>query len=150
MLEQDFAQRVRRAEDKLFRVSYAILGNTADCEDALQEALLKAWRKIDSLREERYFETWLMRILIHECYALMRKHKAPPVQLPVATENPGLHDALRALDNKFRLPITLYYVEGYSVGEISAMLRVPEGTIKSRLHRGRRALKALLEEVDEI
>ena len=83
MDEREFAARVRAAERKLFRVAYALLRNEQDCDDALQEALCKAWLKLSQLREARLFDTWLVRILINECYTLLRKRKrraAAPVE----------------------------------------------------------------------
>ena len=75
MNEREFSQRVRNCRDKLWRVSYAILRNGADCDDALQEALLRAWRQIGSLREEKYFDTWLTRILINEAKRILRQRQ---------------------------------------------------------------------------
>ena len=61
-------------------------------------------------------------------------------------DDPGLHDALAALDSKYRLPLTLHYMEGYSLEEIAFLLRIPMGTVKSRMHVGRTRLKSQLEE----
>lgn len=138
-----FTDRARAAEAKLFRVAYGVLRCEADCKDALQEALLKAWRKQGSLRDEALFDTWLTRILINECYMLIRKNKrvvavSPPEKPP---ENGQLHDALMGLPDKLRIPLTLHYTEGYTTGEIARILRMPEGTVKGRLVRGRAALK---------
>lgn len=149
MDEQAFTQRVTRSRDKLFRIAYAILHNEQDCADALQEALLRAWANVGKLREERYFDTWLVRILINECKRLCaarRRHPVAPADAGPPPEDPELGDALKALDEKYRLPIVLHYLEGYSLEEIAWLLRIPAGTVKSRMHAGRRALKAMLEE----
>ena len=149
MDEQAFTQSVTRSRDKLFRISYAILRNEQDCADALQEALLRAWANVGKLREERYFDTWLVRILINECKRLCaarRRHRVAPADAGPPPEDPELGDALKALDEKYRLPIVLHYLEGYSLEEIAWLLRIPAGTVKSRMHAGRRALKAMLEE----
>ena len=61
-------------------------------------------------------------------------------------ENPDLRDAINKLEDIYRLPILLFYVEGFSIREISRMLQIPEGTVKSRLHAGRGKLKILLGE----
>lgn len=148
MDEDQFSQRVLLARDKLFRIAYTLLHDEHDCADALQEALLRAWKGVNRLREEQYFDTWLVRILINECKRLLasrhRQFVAAPSSLP--PEDPGLHDALKALDEKYRLPVVLHYLEGYSLEEIAWMLRVPMGTVKSRMHTGRTQLKELLEE----
>ena len=70
MNRTDFILRVRGCERRLYRVARTMLRSDADCEDAVQEALLKAWSKLGSLREEQFFETWLIRILINECRKL--------------------------------------------------------------------------------
>lgn len=66
MEEAQFTQRVTAARDKLFRIAYTILHDEQDCADALQEALLRAWKNLPRLSEEQYFDTWLVRILINE------------------------------------------------------------------------------------
>lgn len=147
MDEFQFSQRVQQSRDKLFRIAYSILRDEQDCADALQEALLRAWKNLSHLREEQYFDTWLVRILINECKRLCRSRRAAAPSAPsLPPEDLGLHDALAALDAKYRLPVTLHYLEGYSLEEIAWLLHVPVGTVKSRMHTGRARLKALLKE----
>lgn len=137
---------------RLHRISYLILGREADCEDAVQEALLRAWTHLSSLRNESYFETWLIRILINESRRILRKRLAHPTEeLPLSLAAPeppdrALHDALLALDNKFRIPVILHHLEGCGVKEISVMLAIPESAVKFRLRRGRELLKLHLKE----
>lgn len=147
MDEFQFSQRVLCSRDKLFRIAYSILHDEQDCADALQEALLRAWKNLSRLREEQYFDTWLVRILINECKRLCRSRRVFAPSAPaLPPEDTGLHDALAALDAKYRLPVTLHYLEGYSLQEIAWMLQIPTGTVKSRMHAGRTRLKALLKE----
>ncbi len=151
MNSQQFAEEITAMQDVLYRVSYGLLLNRADCADAVQEALLRAWEKRHTLREEGYFRTWVIRILINECYTLMRRRKRtlplealPEPIAPPDSGDPDLHDAIARLDAKLRLPVVLHYMEGYSVSEIADMLRVPGGTIKTRLSKARKLLKAQL------
>ena len=151
MNEQEFTARVLALEPRLYRIASAMLGNCADREDAYQNALFRAWRKLAGLRSKQYFETWLTRILINECKDALRRRKRAP--LPVeevpdapAPENAELHDALFSLEPELRLMLTLRYVEGYSVREIARMLRATEYSIKGKLQRGRAKLKAALLE----
>lgn len=149
MEEAQFTQRVTAARDKLFRIAYTILHDEQDCADALQETLLRAWKNLPRLRDEQYFDTWLVRILINESKRLCSSRRTPSLPAAAAApgvEDPGLHDALAALDEKYRLPLTLHYMEGYSLEEISFLLRLPMGTVKSRMHVGRARLKRQLEE----
>lgn len=148
MDEAQFTQRITQSRDKLFRISYTILHDEQDCAEALQEALLKAWIHLDRLREEQYFDTWLVRILINESKRLYSSRKTLalthlPPSPPVADVD--LHDALQALDEKMRLPVVLHYLEGYSLDEIAYLLKIPVGTVKSRMFAGRKKLRDILE-----
>ena len=143
-----FTRLVLNAERPLYRVARTILRCDADCEDAVQSAILAAYEKLDTLREEAYFQTWLTRILINECYRLCRAAR-PAVPLEeileqAACELPpdgGLWEAVQKLPDELRLPVELYYVEGYDVREVAQILRLPQGTIKSRLARGREQMR---------
>ena len=155
MTAQEFSTRVLEVEEMLYRVAYGILLNRSDCADAVQDALLRAWEKLPTLREEQYFRTWLTRILINQCYTLLRRRRfflplesARTVAAPEGADR-DLHDAIARLDSKLRLPIVLHYMEGYSVDEISSMLDIPSGTIKTRLLKGRKQLRAALTVDDE-
>lgn len=155
MNSQQFADRVLAIEPMLYRVAYGLLLNRTDCADAVQEALLRAWEKRGTLREESYFSTWLTRILINECYSLLRRRKKaiPLEELPEPVAPPSadreLHDAIARLDRKLRLPVVLHYMEGYSVSEVADMLRLPSGTIKTRLFKARKILRLQLIDEDE-
>lgn len=154
MTAQEFSTRVLEVEGMLYRVAYGILLNQSDCADAVQEALLRGWEKLSTLREEEYFRTWLTRILINQCYSMIRKRRfflpldsARTVAAPEGADI-ALHDAIARLDNKLRLPLVLHYMEGYSIEEIAQMLSQPSGTIKTRLMRARRQLRAALSDED--
>lgn len=150
MNRTDFIIRVRGCERRLYRVARTMLRSDADCEDAVQEALLKAWAKLATLRDEQFFETWLIRILINECKTLYRRRPSPTEELPESlaapAEDASLMDALMNIPEKFRIPVELHYIEGYGVSEIARMLRLPEGTVKWRLSRGRALLRKELGE----
>ena len=152
MDSREFARRAEAMQGTLYRVAYGLLLNRADCADAVQEALLRAWEKRGSLREAAYFETWLTRILINECYSMLRRRRTAlpldgipdPAAPPDA--DPALHDAIARLDRKLRLPVVLHYMEGYGVGDIARMLRLPSGTVKTRLARARALLRLQLSD----
>ena len=149
MLQADFTRRVRACERRLYRVAHSMLPRECDCEDAVQEALLRAWDRLDTLREEKYFETWLMRILINQCRTFYRRRPPEPAELTedivqVPSEETPLLEALMALPRKQRVTLELHYIEGYSVAETARILRLPEGTVKWRLSRGRALLRDAL------
>ena len=149
MLQADFIQRVRACERRLYRVARTMLPQECDCEDAVQEALLRAWDRRESLRQEAYFDTWLIRILINQCKTFYRRRPPEPAELTedipqVTSEETPLLEALMTLPRKQRVTLELHYIEGYSVAETARILRLPEGTVKWRLKRGRELLKQSL------
>lgn len=152
MTKSEFTRRVQDAQEMLYRITFGLLREPQDRLDAVQEAILKAWCARDKLRDARFFETWLVRILINECHNRQRA-QARLVPLDAAEEiaegfheDSPLRDALLALPEKLRVPIMLHYMEGYKTDEIARMLRLPGGTVRTRLRRGRAMLKTLLEE----
>jgi len=136
----------------LYRVSYAQLSQSCDRDEAVQECLYKVWKKRHQLKDERYMQTWVIRILINECHNIQRKRgrelplNEVPERVAPADADFELHDALFSMDETLRLPIILHYIEGFSIGEIAQILRWPQGTVKSRMLRGRQKLKIILSE----
>lgn len=156
MTAAEFSEQVLQIESMLYRVAYGLLLNRADCADAVQEALLRAWEKRNTLRDESLFRTWITRILINECYSLLRRRKRAVLmdELPEPAAppdaDPFLHDAIARLDKALRLPVVLCYMEGYSVRETAAMLRLPAGTVKTRLSKARKLLRLRLTDEEPI
>ena len=152
MDKEAFASVVLSSTDSLYRISKSILKNDADCEDAVQEAIATGFGKLNTLRHEAYAKTWLTRILIHECYRLLKKREKPAAMLTEPDDEPYVHsdytdlyDALNTLKKELRLTIVLHYLEGYSIEEIADLMHVPAGTVKSRLSRARRALRSVMK-----
>ncbi|MFZ5974998.1 MAG: RNA polymerase sigma factor [Bacillota bacterium] len=148
-----FSDAVMEIRDSMFHVSYAILGNKADCEDAVQETILKAYEKICQLKKPEMFRAWIIRILKNECFMIVRKNKrlitVDTVQSNIEEQeipDIELNRALRSLKPEFRLTLTLFYVNGYKIHEIGYIMQVSEGTVKSRLSRGRQILREQLNE----
>ena len=155
MSDNEYMRRVRAMEGRLFRIAQGILWRYADSADAVQEAVLKAWKSRGSLRNEQYFETWLIRILINECHAIQRKNsrilplEVAPEQTTAHTDpNIDLRDALLRLPEKLRMPVMLHYMEGYDSKDIARILRIPAGTVRTRLMRARNQLRDFLGEDD--
>ncbi len=155
MTQAEFADRIVAMQGTLYRVSTGILPALHDREDAVQACVEKAWRSQGKLRDDTAMQAWVIRILINECYGLLRKrrHEVPTDVLPdvVSTErevladaNPDLYQLFTALPDKYRLPMLLHYVEDYPVREVAVILRLPAGTVKTRLMRGRAALKKII------
>lgn len=150
-----FSYRVRCLETRLYRIACGQLRDEADRADAVQEAILRAWQGAHRLRDEEYFETWLVRILINECHNLQRAHRmcVPVEQIPEEAYLPGqyadLHEAIWNLPDRLRLAVQLFYIEGYDTKEIAKILRIPPGTVCTRLKRARTLMKEFLTEEQE-
>ncbi len=142
-----FIAQVEAGSDMMYRVAWSILQNDADVQDALQDTVLKAWEKRDRLREEKYFRTWITRILINTCYDTRKKRRPVvslekiPAQVPASVPDPDLALALEALPDTLRLPLVLCYSEGMSYEEGAEVLQVPLTTLRGRLHRGKGELR---------
>ena len=150
-----FEMLITAQTNVLYRVSMAMLKNEHDAQDAVHEAILLAYQNRSQLRQEEYFGTWLTRILINQCRKILKARKRyadvgdalPDV---ASRDNPYLSveigEAIDNLPEKIRLCVILYYIEDYSVKEIKEILHIPEGTVKSRLSKGRTKLKEWLGE----
>ena len=153
MDEQEFEQAIRRMQTRMYRTAVSVLWNDEDAADAIQEAVLRAWRKRYSLRSAAAFDVWLMRILLNECRSIRRRNRIHTLPLEeglagAVAEPPdtGLREALMRLPEKLRVPLLLHHLDGYPVAEVARMLRVTEATARGRIYEGRKRLKTLLEE----
>jgi RNA polymerase sigma-70 factor (ECF subfamily) len=151
MTAEEFSSRVEALKPVIYRVCRAQLSRAHDREDAVQEAILRAWEKRERMRETKFFETWFIRILINACHDIQRRNRrmvamdAPPEREP-EPDHRDLYLALMALNEKQRMCVLLHYIEGYSVREVAGMLGIGESAVKVRLMRGRNKLKELLSE----
>ena len=148
-----FQAEIRRIEKLLYRVAWSYMSNHADVEDAVQDALIKAWEKRDTLRDLKLFRPWMTRILSNQCKDLLRRRKkwnfrpledaaAQEAEMPEA-DVPVL-EAMKKLKPELSLLITLFYVDGYSIHEMADALGIPEGTVKTRMRNARRQLGRIL------
>ena len=115
MTREEFAKKILELEDVLFHISYGILQNAQDCEDIIQEAILKAYENRGQLKQPQYFKTWLVRIVINESYSFLRKRKKElPLSEAVAERNTDatafikedyleLHESMKLLAEKDRI-----------------------------------------------
>ncbi len=152
--EQFFVAEVRDMERMLYRVARGYLHSADECADAVQEALCKAWNKRHTVTTE-HFRPWLTRIVINECHNIGRrkKHVQPMAEVelkrPVGAPSFDLTDELSMLPERLRTPLLLRYLEGFPLDDIAKILRLPVGTVKSRLYTARKALRLELEKEDK-
>lgn len=157
MNDEDFARLVKQYEIELYRIAYVVVRNDADAQDAVCDAIVKAYEKKGRLRDCTKFKSWLIKIVINSARNLLRKEshlvymddvtEEVEEQQSVESDNTNekeLWNLVLQLENEFRVVVVLYYYENFSTKQISQMLRIPEGTVKSRLSRARERLKNLL------
>ena len=148
-----FVRNIRKYAPNMYRLALAMLHNREDAQDAVSEAVLKAYEKLHTLRSADRFRPWIMQITANEARKIYGRNKrVTPMEdleayMPVfRDENHELWDVVMQLDIVYREVILLYFYERFSIKEIGAVLRVPEGTVKSRLSRGKKLLRNMMEE----
>lgn len=149
-LNKVFIDVINENRLNFYRAAKAILKNEDDVEDAIQDALETAYKNIYTLKEPKYFKTWMMRILINKCYDILRKKsRVVPIESDTMENMVEEHDftskvemniILDNVDPNLREIIILFYFNNYKQDEIAKVLDIPRGTVKSRLHRARQEL----------
>lgn len=158
--EEAFARVIQYYERILYGLARTQVARDADCADVVQEAVYKAFKAIRTLRETAYFKTWMIQILLNECRQWQRKNKRMPTvelssfQMAAKTvhapyEAIEVVEAVKGLEPELRLVVWLHYYEDLPVRQIALRVGVPEGTVKSRLHRARLLLAEELESSQE-
>lgn len=155
-----FEHLVRDGYDRLYALARRIVSDTADAEDVTQETFLRAWREIVRLREPERYEAWLTRLLVHASYDLLRRRRRRPATVPWIVPDPAapepvgveererLDVAFQRLSPEHRAVLALHFYRDLAAAEIAHVLRIPEGTVNSRLYYATRALRAAIEAVD--
>lgn len=152
MTKETLGQLIIESEETMYHIAKSLLYNDADCADAIQEAIVKAFVKLHTLKDDSYAKTWLIRIVMNECYAIMRKEKKiislqdyqMNEQETESKDYSDLYEAIFRLPEQIKLCVTLYYMEGYSVKEVAALLDTTESAVKNRLAKARGKLKEAL------
>ena len=148
-----FAELMEGQKQTLYKVARSCLHSDADAADAIGETVLACWEKLPTLRQPRYFRTWLVRILVRKCQDILRQRRrfVPLEDAPEpAAAEPGHQRAeflalLDSLDEKYRTVLLLYYGEGFTTPEIARILNLNEETVKTRLKRARASFRLAYE-----
>ena len=149
--DQAFADNVRALERTAFSICYLLLKSEADCEDAIGRAILKAYEKRHQLKEISAFRAWFLAIVKNESMSILRaRRRVVPLDewresAAPSRETLDLYDALDRLPEAQKL-VLLLRGQGYRVDEIAAILSVPSGTVKSRIHRAKAAIQTEYQE----
>ena len=158
MTKENLGELILNSENQLYATAKIILGKDEDCADAISETIVKAFEKRETLKQETYAKTWLIRILINECYSLLRKQKKyvsmetaeiPERKQPEKMDYSELYQAVSELKDELKLPVILYYAEDFSIREIAQILEITEGAVQKRLARARGKLKKAFDDLSE-
>ena len=160
MDREEFTRAVLEYENTLYRVAKSMLGSEADCADAAQNALLRAWERLHTLRDPAYFKTWLTRIAINTCKNIRRSgwfryidHSVPLDRVagrsaPASQEDDEITTEILNLPIKLREVALLCWLQGTTCDEAAEMLGISRQAVGSRLNRARKKLRFALEGSD--
>lgn len=161
MTKEDFSENIKSHTLHMYRLAFSILRNQSDAEDAVSEAVLRAYENLGTLRSVERFKAWVLQITANEAKKIYGKNKrmstvawedilsdSMPGKMSPAfyDEHHELWDAVMTLDDGFRDVIVLFYYEQFSIREIAKILKCREGTVKSRLYRAKGQLREMLQE----
>lgn len=152
-LKKWFCDNIKNLENGMYRLSYSILKNEADAQDAVQEAIYNAYKKLETLKDKRKFKSWIYKIVTNTSFEILRNKKnyIDIEQENIVAEkididtNLTLWKAVQGLEQPYRTTITLFYYEDMSIKEISEITGSKVDAIKKQLSRGRDKIK---EEID--
>lgn len=162
--EQAFSSLIEENKLKMYKVAKSILKNEDDVCDAIQNALMSAYKNISKLQNNQYFSTWIIRILINKCYDIAKDNqKRNNNVIDIADYNTDegvrsydtynsdsiVENVLNQIDEELKTVTILYYYNDYSVSEISRIIDIPEGTVKSRLSRARSKIYEIVKREED-
>ncbi len=152
-----FIKGIKANRNQMYVIALSILKNPEDAEDIVQQALLTAYEKLYTLKDDDKFRSWMMRIVVNEAKMYIRKNSSIVYMEDMETvvehvkddrsSEKDVWDLVLSLKKELSTVVILYYAQGYRVNEISKIMRIPSGTVKSRLSKARALLKKRLEEL---
>lgn len=159
-MEQEWSYLAEEYRAMLYRIAFSNMKNRADAEDAVQEAFLRYMKDGKPIQNKEHEKAWLIRTTIHICLDILKsswyqrtvswdesfESAAKNIYLPYQIKDDQTLEAVLCLPTHYRNPIYLFYYEDYSIHEIAGILNEKEGTIKTRLRRGREEVKKILTE----
>ncbi len=153
--KEAFSNLINVNKASMYRVAKSILRIEEDVEDAVSEAILKAYKGIKNLKDESFFKTWLIRIVINESNNIYKKRgREIPVEKNIfmnfetidTYKDLTLYNAINSLEEDLRTTTILFYFEDIKYKDIAKLLNIKEGTVKSRLSRAKEKLYKILKE----
>lgn len=154
MQKEEFAVIAEKYMDTIYRVAYSWTKNPDDANDVTQDVLIQLYKTTKEFESDSHIRNWLIKVTVNQCKMLFRSHWRRMEDIEEYADTLGFEEqshmdlfcAVMKLDQKYRVPLLLFYYEGYSTAEIAAILSLPEKTVSTRLFRARKKLKEYLEE----
>lgn len=150
-----FCQKIGQLKNSMYRTSMGILRNKEDAEDALQNTLMTGYYHLDDLKFFDKFKPWIFKILVHECYKILKKRmytvdieeagEAALAETEDTEQKLALWESILALEMKYRTVILLYYYENMPIKDMAKVLDISPDAVKQRLCRARNRLREILE-----
>ena len=154
MSKDEFAVYAETYMDTIYRIAYSWTKNSDDANDVTQDVLIQLYKTDKEFESDSHLKNWLIRVTVNQCKMLFRSPWKRMEDIGAYAETLGfeeesyldLFQAVMKLNKKYRVPIILFYYEGYSTAEIASILRIPEKTVSTRLFRAKTRLKDYLKE----
>ena len=152
--EKEFTCIAKKYMDTVYRTAYSWLKNADDANDITQDVMIELYKTDKDFESESHIKNWRIRVTVNKCKSLFRSpaRKTDDIEdyaEELSFEEPDcryLFEAVMKLDKKYRVPLMLFYYEGYSTAEVADILHLPQRTVSTRLFRAKAKLRAYLEE----
>ena len=154
MSKEEFAVLAEKYMDTIYRVAYSWTKNSDDANDVTQDVLIQLYKSTKEFESDSHLKNWLIRVTVNQCKMIFRSPWSKMEDIGEYANTLGFEEeshldlfrAVMNLDKKYRVPILLFYYEGYSTVEIASILGIPEKTVSTRLFRAKAKLKDYLKE----
>lgn len=154
MSKEEFTAFAEKYMDTIYRVAYSWTKNSHDANDVTQDVLIQLYKTDKEFESDSHIKNWLIRVTVNQCKMLFRSFWNKTEDLKAYADTLGYEDqsyldlfyAVMKLDKKYRVPLLLFYYEGYATAEVSSILGIPEKTVSTRLSRAKAKLRDYLKE----
>ena len=154
MSKEEFTAFAEKYMDTIYRVAYSWTKNSDDANDVTQDVLLQLYKTTKEFESDSHLKNWLIKVTVNHCKMLFRSPWSKREDIGEYADTLGFEEkshldlfrAVMNLDKKYRVPLLLFYYEGYSTAEIASILGIPEKTVSTRLFRAKARLKDDLKE----
>ncbi|MBR5596696.1 MAG: sigma-70 family RNA polymerase sigma factor [Lachnospiraceae bacterium] len=154
MSNEEFVTYAEKYMDAIYRIAYSWTKNSDDANDVTQDVLIQLYKTTKEFESDSHMKNWLMKVTVNRCKMIFRSPWSKLEDIENYVETLGFEEethldlflAVMNLDKKYRVPLMLFYYEGYSTTEISSLLDIPEKTVSTRLFRAKGKLRDYLKE----